>query len=348
MTSCARVTVTGGGGFLGMHLVPRLAAAGHEVTVLDDVSTPPWAERLGIRYLTADVRDADAVADALHGADVVAHAAFAPPRASAADLHEVNVRGTRLLCAHALLANVRRLVLVSSTIVERPPRAHPLSRAAPLSRLDAYRASRLEAETVARAHGARGLEVAVARPKTFIGPGRVGGFALTFGTISRGGAVPLLGSGENRYQLLDVRDLAEGLARLVTADGEGVFWFGATRFGTVADDLQGLIDHAGTAARLRRVPAVASRVAVRAVELAGMTPLAEWHHCVARGEDRIVEVRRAADELGWVPRRSNPEALADAYDWYAGRCRERAAVPATHPVPLSHRLLRRAADVGLR
>src|SRR5439155_21074733 len=143
------------------------------------------------------------------------------------------VEGTRAVCETAVAHGVRRLVLISSTIVLRPRRRHPLLNGAPLSRLDVYRETRAEAERIAAECGAQGVAVAVVRPKTFVGPDRVGAFAILFELIRRGRVVPVLGSGRNRYQLLAVGDLTDGIRRLLASGPQGVFHFGAREFVTV-------------------------------------------------------------------------------------------------------------------
>ncbi|MGH2627650.1 MAG: NAD-dependent epimerase/dehydratase family protein, partial [Anaerolineales bacterium] len=215
-----------------------------------------------------------------------------------------------------------------------------------LARLNRYRATRIVAERLVQ--DARGAEVAVARPKTFIGAGRVGAFALVFEQIRTGRAVPMPGAGAHRYQLLGAADLADGLCRLATMGGTGTFWFGAERFGTVAEDLQELVCHAGTGARLRPVKGWWARRGLRLAELVGLSPLSEWYQCGLRGRDSVVEIARSCEELGWRPELSNSQALVGAYDWFSALKAQGAPAPATHPVPRSHRLLGTAISVALR
>ena len=189
-------------------------------------------------------------------------------------------------------------------------------------------------------YGSRGLSVAVVRPKTFIGPGRTSAFGLLFELIRLGRAVPVLGTGRNRYQLLDIRDLVVGVHSLARGDMDGVFFFGARRFGTVRDDLGALIAHAGTGARLRFVPGPLARALLRAMELAMIMPLSEWHYLGALGEDSVVETSRAERELGWQPEWSNQQALEDAYDWYVQSVMTTGTARRTHPLPLAHRGLK--------
>jgi nucleoside-diphosphate-sugar epimerase len=333
-----RVLVTGGAGFLGTHLAASLLDAGVGVRVLD-VSKPGPTAPPELEYVRGDVRDPGILASALEGVTAIVHAAFASPQQPPDVIGAVNVDGTRRLCAAALAGGVRRLVLVSSTIVLKAPKVHPFLTTSPLSRLDLYRASRAAAETLVEEHGRRGGPVAVVRPKTLVGPGGLGAFALAFDSVRAGRRVWILGPGTNRYQLLDVRDLAAGICLLATSEHTGVFAFGASEFGTVREDFQALADHAGTGARLCFVRSGSARLALRGIELSGLAPLAEWHYMSAAGQDSIVDTSRAREELGWRPRRSNARALADAYDWYAeSRLRGSAARPAK-PIPRGHRLL---------
>jgi nucleoside-diphosphate-sugar epimerase len=334
------VLITGGAGFLGAHLADRFQTAGRSVRLLDVAECPAWARAPGIDYVRGDIRDSVAVAAACVGVQSVVHAAFGSPRQSADVIQSVNVAGTRNLCAAAVARGVRRLILISSTIVQKPRRVHPFLHNSPLTRLDLYRTSRVAAEEIAAAHGDQGLSVAVVRPKTFLGPGRVSAFAILFEWVRLGRPVMVLGSGRNRYQLLDIRDMAEGIGRLEATDATGLFFFGAREFHTVREDLQALLDYAGTGARLRLIPGRLARVALRGMELANVVPLSEWHVMSARGTDSVVDLSRAERELGWRPARSNAQALVEAYDWYATRMLTTGAARSTHRVPTIHRALK--------
>jgi nucleoside-diphosphate-sugar epimerase len=330
------ILITGGAGFLAAHLAERLRDERLPVRLFDRGECPAWAPRHGAEYVRGDIRDPDAIGTALEGIDAVVHTAFASPREREEVIRSVNVDGTRALCEQAVARGVRRLVMVSSTIVEKPPRAHPFLPSSPLSRLDRYRISRVEAEQIITAAAGQGLSVAMVRPKTFLGPGRVSAFALLFESIRSGQPILVLGSGQNRYQLLDVRDLAEGIRRLTAGDASGVFHLGAREFGTVREDLQGLVAHARSGSRLVHLSSRPARAAIRAIELAGIEPPSEWHVMSARELDCIVDLARAERELEWRPERSNIQALKEAYDWYIAsllnptRSRSQPLVPAMH------------------
>ncbi len=331
-----RVLITGGAGFLGRHVVASFRESGRDVRILDVVPRP--ADPAESDYLQGSVCDRQVVAKAMAGAASVVHAAFASPRQSRAAMRAVNVDGTRVLYEAAVRSGVRRFVMISSTIVEKPARRHPFLASSGLSRLDDYRASRLEAEQWLLSR--REVSVAAARPKTFLGPGMLGAFAMVFDAIRRGEAVPILGPGDNRYQLLDIRDMAEGVRLLEASDATGVFKFGSAEFATVAEDLDALVRHAGTGARLIRVPASPARAVLGAIELCGMVPLSEWHVFSAQRRDGIVDTARAHEELGWRAARSNAQALIEAYDGYLHALEVSGRIDTTHRLPATHRLLR--------
>src|SRR5919109_776733 len=242
-----RWAISGGAGFLGLHLARRLLRDGREVRTLDLAPLGDAGLERSVEELRGDVRDPGAAARLCGGADVLVHAAAALPiQASRDAIRSVNVEGAAVTFAAALEAGVRRAILVSSTAVYGIPKHHPLREDAPLVGVGHYGESKIEAERVARRAGRRGLEVVVLRPKTFIGPERLGGVQILLDWIREGRRVPILGDGTNRYQLLGVEDLAE--ATLSAADGDvagETFNVGATVFGTVRSDLEALIRHAG-------------------------------------------------------------------------------------------------------
>jgi len=336
-----RWAISGGAGFLGLHLARRLLSDGHEVRTLDLVPLDePDLER-SVEELRGDVRSAHDARALVDGADVLVHAAAALPiQASRESIRSVNVGGTATVLAAAAEAGVRRHVLVSSTAVYGVPKVHPIHEDDPLVGVGWYGESKIEAEEVTRAFGRRGLEFTIVRPKTFIGPERLGVFEILFDWIGDNRRIYMLGSGENRYQLLAVEDLVDAIvlaAERPEAVGETVN-VGAGSFGTVRADLQALIDHAGSSSRLTPVPARPAELVLRALELLHLSPLAEWHYKTAH-RDSFVAIEKAERLLGWSPRFSNAEALCRTYDWYLAHRDTLAAAGVTHRVPWNQQAL---------
>ncbi|HEY8773283.1 MAG TPA: NAD-dependent epimerase/dehydratase family protein [Gaiellaceae bacterium] len=336
-----RWAISGGAGFLGLHLARRLLADGHEVRTLDlaPLDEPELERRVEeLRGDIRNVRDARALAE---GADVLVHAAAALPiQASRESIRSANVGGTATVLAAAAEAGVGRTVLVSSTAVYGIPKVHPIHEDDPLVGVGWYGESKIEAEEVTRDFGRRGLGFTIIRPKTFIGPERLGVFEILFDWIRDNRRIYMLGSGANRYQLLAVEDLVDAIvlaAERPEAAGETLN-VGAKEFGTVRADLQALIDHAGSTSRLTPVPARPAEIALRGLELLRVSPLAEWHYKTAH-RDSFVDVSKAERLLGWSPRWSNAEALCRTYDWYLAHRDTFAAAGVTHRVPWNQQAL---------
>jgi nucleoside-diphosphate-sugar epimerase len=334
--------ISGGAGFLGLHLARRLLADGHDVRSLDLLGLNDLQLEGSIREIRGDIRDESAARELVDGARILVHAAAALPiRGSREEIRSVNVDGTLTLLAAAAEAGVRRVVFVSSTAVYGVPEKHPIEENDPLQGVGHYGESKIEAEDVCRAFMRRGLDCVIVRPKTFIGPERLGVFEILFDWIREGRRIYTLGDGSNRYQLLAVEDLVEAIVlsaskRAATSETLNV---GAKEFSTVRSDLQELIDHAGSRSRLTPIPVRPAEVALRALELARVSPLAEWHYKTAH-RDSFVDISKAERVLGWTPRLSNAQALIATYDWYIDhRGDVGGAAGMTHRVPWNQQAL---------
>src|ERR671936_1638637 len=263
--------LSGGAGFLGLHLARRLLDSGDDVRTLDVVPLDDRELEASVEELRGDIRDAAAVRRLVDGADVVVHAAAALPiQASRASIRSVNVHGTENVLLAARAAGVSRVVFISSTAVYGVPEKHPIEESDPLVGVGWYGESKIDAEALCRVAG---VETTIIRPKTFIGPERLGVFEILFDWIREGRRIYILGDGHNRYQLLGVEDLVDAIVRAATvpeAAGE-TFNVGATEFGTVRSDLQALIDHAGSPSRLTAIPARPAEVLLRGLELARLS-----------------------------------------------------------------------------
>jgi nucleoside-diphosphate-sugar epimerase len=331
-------SISGGAGFLGLHLARRLLADGHQVRTLDVVPLDDPGLEVAVEELRGDVRDRDAVARLVAAADVVVHAAAALPiQASRNTIRSVNVGGTENVLRASDEAGVRRVVFISSTAVYGVPEKHPIEEDDPLVGVGWYGESKIDAEGLCRVAAA---ETTIVRPKTFIGPERLGVFEILFDWIREGRRIYTLGKGNNRYQLLAVEDLVDAIVRAGQEPkaARETFNIGATEFGTVRTDLQALIDHAGSASRLQPVPVKPAEIALRGLELLRVSPLAEWHYKTAH-RDSFVDVTKAQSLLGWQPRLSNRDALIETYDWYLANRGRVGGAGVTHRVPWNQQAL---------
>ncbi len=325
----ARALVTGGTGFTGSHIADALAAAGWEVRTLD-VNPPP--DSAGHEFIQADTRDAAAMRAAAEGCEVVVENAALVPvtRSSEAEYRSVNVDGCRttLDAAEAAGAYVAR---VSSSAIYGVPQQLPTPTTAPLAAFDPYGRSKAEAERMVAARREAGLAIASLRPRTLVGEGRLGLFDVIFGRVRAGKRVPIFGRGLNRSQLCDVQDLCSAVLAAIDRRASGNYNVGSSGYATVREDIEALIAHAGTPARVQPVPVWAIRAVLQPLDLIGRSPFTQWHWGSA-GADFYLDLTNAEADLGWRPRYSNDDTLASSYDDYVRR--GEAEGPSAHRRPL--------------
>jgi nucleoside-diphosphate-sugar epimerase len=327
--------VTGGAGFLGINLVRHLLARGDAVTSLDRAPFD-YPERARVREVRGDIRDAATVRDAMTGVDVVVHCAAALPLYEPEEIRTTDVEGTRTVLDAALTEGVSRVVHVSSTAVYGIPDHHPLVEDDRLHGVGPYGEAKVEAERVCAEYRARGLCVPIVRPKSFIGPERLGVFALLYDWAADGRNFPILGRGDNRYQLLDVEDLCTAIVACETLPRErvdDVFNIGAGEYTTMREDFQAVLDHAGFGKRIVPLPAAPAIWTLRVLERLRLSPLYRWVYETA-ATDSFVSIDRARRALDWTPRWSNKDALVRNFEWYlAHRDSFSGQAGVTHRVP---------------
>jgi nucleoside-diphosphate-sugar epimerase len=179
--SDARYLVTGGAGFIGSNLVAALAAAGERVRVLDNLATGRWANLDGIEAsslverLEGDIRDADAVAKAARGVEVIFHQAAlgSVPRsvASPFESDSVNVGGTVRVLDVARHVGVRRVVFAASSSAYGETDVLPKHELLPALPLSPYAVTKLACEQYLRVFSSiYGLETLSLRYFNVFGP----------------------------------------------------------------------------------------------------------------------------------------------------------------------------------
>jgi NAD dependent epimerase/dehydratase len=175
-----KVTVTGGEGFIGSHLVEALLDAGAEVRVLsyyNAFGARGWLDslQLDVEVLPGDVRDADRVLQAVEGRDVVFHLAALigiPYSYEAPESYvQTNVQGTYNVANACRRAGVGRLVHTSTSEVYGTAVRVPIDEDHPLQPQSPYSASKIGGDMMALSFWhAFELPVAVVRPFNTYGP----------------------------------------------------------------------------------------------------------------------------------------------------------------------------------
>jgi len=337
-----RVLVTGGSGFLGINMIRHLRAQGVEQIRSIDFVPFDYPERGQVDAILGDIRDKAAVVRAMEGVDWVVHTAAALPLYKKEDILSTDIDGTRNLLQAARDAGVKRFVHVSSTAVYGIPDHHPLKETDRLIGVGPYGEAKIRAEEECVAVRRKGLCVPIIRPKSFIGPERLGVFALFYDWALTGHNFPMIGWGNNRYQLLDVADLCDAIWLCLIGDAakvNDVFNIGAREFTTMKEDYQAVLDVAGHGRRIIGFPAAPMIWTLRFLELLHLSPLYKWVYETAC-EDSFVSIEKAERVLGYNPKFSNKDALVRNYRWYVENLENfRHASGVSHRVPWKQGIL---------
>jgi UDP-glucose 4-epimerase len=312
-----KVLVTGGAGFVGSHIADRLIADGHEVVILDDLSTG-HVEHLAskVRFYQMDLRSPwlDELFRIERPEAVVHQAAQASVRRSVEDPvfdAGVNVLGTAALLQASRHHGVRRFLFASTggaiygdAEVVPTPEDHP---AVPVS---PYGAAKLAGEVYLRTfHTLAGLSYAALRYANVYGPrqdphGEAGVVAIFTRRLLAGETARITGDGKQTRDFVYVGDVADANARALTADAVGSFNVGTgieTEINTIFQLLKRLTS----------------------------SDQPEAHGPALPGEQRrsVVDARKIEKVLGWRPQ-TTLEAGLDATVRYF---REGPPAPAAAP-----------------
>ncbi len=312
-----KILITGGSGFLGVHLARQLLRDNYEVTLFD-IAPLDAKDLIGkVKFVKGDIRNKKDVDSAIKNQDYVVHAAAALPiLREKKRIFDININGTKNVLETALINKIKRLVFISTTAVYGIPRHLPEKETNPLDPIGYYGESKVEGENLCLEYAKKGLSVNILRPKSFLGPERLGVFELWFEAIYRGKGVFILGNGNNRYQLLAVSDVVNAIIKALNnkSDGE-IFNIGAEKFQTWNKDIGAVIKYAKSKSKIIKLPILPSQLLLGLLEILNLSPIAAWHY-KTMPVDSYIAIQKAEKLLNWIPKKSNEELLIESYRWY--------------------------------
>ncbi|CAX27275.1 MAG: NAD-dependent epimerase/dehydratase family protein [Methylorubrum extorquens] len=287
----SRLAVTGAGGFIGAHLTRALLAEGHEVVAIDNYIRGQ-ASRLAnaqgaIERVTLDVRDKDALVEALRGVECVFHLAavngtenfYTQPQL----VLDVGVRGALAVSEACIEAGVPDLVVASSAEVYQTPRVVPTDETIEMVIPDSlnprysYGGSKLISELIAFNYCRDKLrKVQVFRPHNIYGPDMgwkhvVPQLIEKIVAAGDGGSITLQGDGSETRAFCYVSDVVDGIVRM-WRDGESmnVYHIGSMEEVAIRDLARITAEALGTRVELIAGPAAAGATPRRCPDIGKM------------------------------------------------------------------------------
>ena len=298
------VVVTGGAGFVGSHVAELVRDRGHDVTVVDDLSSGK-RENVpeGCRLVEVDITDAPAVERAIDGAAFVCHlAAQASVTVSVKEPDRdlaINVAGTLNVCAAAAAAGAPVVFASTGGALYGDNAPIPTPEGSPTEPLAPYGASKLAAEayvgTWSRLHDAGNV---VLRLGNVYGPrqsfdGEAGVVAIFSHCLLHGQPPTVYGDGTQTRNYVYVGDVARAFLLAGESGRAGTYNVGTGIGSSVLELLDSLESSAGVSVERKSEP-------------------------LRKGELRAsaLDSSRIRDELGWEPAVGLDEGLAQTFAWY--------------------------------
>jgi len=316
MPQATKFVVTGGAGFIGSALVRTLLPHG-AVSVIDDLSTGHKRNleevRGSIEFHKADIRDAEAIAPLLRGADTVFHLAAIPSVPRSIDdpvpSHEVNIDGTFNVFRAAARGGVRRIVYAASSSAYGDTPTLPKTETMTPSPKSPYAAQKLMGEYYASVfHSCFGIETVSLRFFNVYGPRQdpsspySGVLSLFMKHLLARTPPTIFGDGEQTRDFTYVEDVAELCYKASVAHGAA----------GVAGGVAGKMYNAGNGGRYSLNFIWALLQKIEGVEIA------PCYGAPRAGDvrDSMADTARAKAELGHAPRFSIEEGLRRTLEWY--------------------------------
>jgi nucleoside-diphosphate-sugar epimerase len=315
-----KALVTGATGFVGSHLAEALRRRGDDVTAL--VRSPRKAAALGplgVRLVSGDLNDADSLARAVEGQDVVFHVAGLVSARGEAEFMRGNRDGTASLVAAAGAAGRPRFVLVSSMAAGGPAApGKPLGGTEPARPVTFYGRSKLAAETAVTSSS---LPWVILRPPTVYGP-RDREVLKVF-RMARLGLAPVFGDGSQQLSAVHGADLAEALVAAGTAAAtvRKTYYPCHPEIFTSAEFVRAIGTAMGRRVILIPVPAPVGRtllaVTEAAARMAGQTTILTRDKANEFFQEAwIGDPGPLTTDSGWRATHDLGSGLADTYRWY--------------------------------
>lgn len=309
-----KVLVTGGAGFIGSHLVDRLLAEGHAVTVVDnfdpfydpavkEANIAAQVNNPNVRLVRADIRDAAAMRAGLNGAyDVIVHlaakAGVRPSIENPTAYQQVNVGGTQNLLEYAREQGIRQFVFASSSSVYGVnPRVPWREDDAGLQPISPYAATKVAGELLGHVYSHLfGLRFVALRFFTVYGPRQRPDLAIhKFARQIRSGqSLPFFGDGRTSRDYTHVSDIVTGIRAAMDycASAYEIINLGGDQPVTLTELVAALEETLGRQAMLDRRP-----------EQPGDVPRT-W-----------ADLTKAGKLLGYQPRMTLRDGLRDFVKW---------------------------------
>lgn len=322
------ILVTGGTGFIGSYFIPLLLNNGHSVKLL--VRDIQKAQKLfgdTCTYCIGDVTEYNQIAGCCDGIDVVYHLVAKsgnelPSTDNFKEFRRINIGGTKNIVQEAKKGHVKRFIYVSSTAAMGLVRDKPISERSKCDPYLPYQVSKYEAEEFLRKEfEENSFPVLIARPSKVYGVGENSYSYMTIAKMCKQGLIIKAGKGKNLTSNIYVSDLAEGLLKMLDMGVVGETYILSSK------ESIGYIETANIIAecigKKLKVICIPERIMIllaflyeRLMILLKHRPIVTKRNIEMTINDRVYNISKAEEELGYVNNVSMKDGIKRTIEWY--------------------------------
>ena len=308
------ILVTGGSGYFGEKVVEEFVKLGYKCSVLDINS---FDSNLGskVDFFQVDIRDKNKVIQCCKGIDIVVHCVAQVPLAKNKKLFKsVNYQGTENILESSIINGVDHFIYISSSAIFGIPESNPVSEESPTIPCEVYGQAKLDGENLVQSYNNK-LKTTIIRPRTIIGPGRLGIFQILFEWIYQGKNIPVFDKGNNIYQFVHSDDLVRSIVLSCKNDVYGVFNIGTEDYCSMYETLESVIKHSKSKSKIISLKSNLIIPFMNLTSFIGISPLGKYHSKMY-GKSLYFDLSKSKNKLGWSSKYSNKEMMIENYNWY--------------------------------
>lgn len=321
------ILVTGGTGFMGMYLIPRLLEEGHKVRLL--VRDADKTRKLfgdACEIIVGDIENAETLVDCCEDIDFVYHMAArmghdSPSPEALEKFRKTNVEGLRNIVNEAKRSKVKKFIHISSTAAMGLQKITYIDENTECKPYTPYQVTKREGELfildeVKNNH----FPGVIVRPSMVYGPGFKGDF-LTLTKVCKTGFFPKIGTGDNLSPALYITDLVDALLRFIDKGKIGEIYLLSSRESYSLRETAEIISNAiNKKIRFVYVPRCLAILGASILEnfckMVKKKPLVTKRNIESVSTDRIVNISKISKELDFEPRISLKEGLPKAIQYF--------------------------------
>jgi len=314
-----KIYIIGGDGFTGQHTYKLLLKNGYNAVIVDiknDNSND---------YINCDIRfkkkmqqlDIDKNSIVINLAAKQYHEDVPSRSKRKQFFFETNYNGTKNILEIMQLKGCKNLIYFTTDMIYGKPTELLLKESHQRAPFGPYGKSKAMSEDLCETYRReQGFNITIFRPRLIMGPGRLGILKKLFKLIDLNLPVPLIGKGENNYQMISVYDCANAILKAIKHNIPNEnFNLGSNNPPSVKILLKELIHNVNSKSFLLPTYAPLVKKALNIFDKFGISIMYPEQFMIA-DENYLLDITKAKDKIDWEPEFNDKEMIIQAYNFY--------------------------------